>query len=141
MSKNIIGLKGIQKKLNRLQDPETYRQALGQSALIVESSAKQKAPVDKGLLRQSIHTEVDTSKLQATVGTPLSYAPYVEYGTGIHASKGDGRHTPWSYQRPDGQWVTTEGNRPQPFLGPALRENRRKVTDHFNHIVEKELKK
>ena len=54
----------------------------------------------------------------------MEYAPYVELGTGIFAQNGDGRQdVPWRYQDAEGNWHTTSGQRPQPFLQPALRDN------------------
>lgn len=129
MSKNIIGLKQLESKLDKLSDKRTYEKALGQSALIVESDAKRRAPVDTGILRNSIHTKVHTSELKATIGTPIEYAPYVEYGTGIKGQGSSSGSTRGS------------GMAPQPYLGPALRANRTKVQEHFQRVVEKELKK
>jgi HK97 gp10 family phage protein len=62
------------------------------------------------------------------VFTPLEYAPYVEYGTGKFAVNGDGRKdVPWHYQDDKGEWHTTSGQKPQPFMGPALNENREEI--------------
>lgn len=46
----------------------------------IQEKAKQRAPVDFGFLKNSITKEV--SGLNAEVGTPLDYAPYIEFGTG-----------------------------------------------------------
>ena len=74
---------------------------LTKACLLVESEAKNKVPVDTGALRRSINTKIyDT---YGVVGTNLEYAPYVEFGTGLFASNGDGRKTPWSYQSADGE--------------------------------------
>jgi hypothetical protein len=71
------------------------------SCLLVENSAKEKVPVDTGALRRSITSEV--KEKEGVVGTNLLYAPYVEFGTGLFATNGDGRKTPWSYQTADGE--------------------------------------
>lgn len=49
----------------------------------VESGAKRLAPVDTGRLRSSISHEIgrDARGLVGTVGTDVTYAPYVELGT------------------------------------------------------------
>lgn len=133
--KGVKGARDLQKKLTKLSDKKIYYQALGQSAAIVEGAAIREVPVDTGLLRNSINTQVNVEDLTATVGTNLEYAPYVEYGTGILSTKGGGRNTPWSYQKPDGSWVTTSGQRAQPFLGPALRKNKKVVRAKFKEIV------
>ena len=107
--------------------------ALVRSCLLVEETAKEKCPVDTGTLKRSITTDIKGNV--GEVGTNLSYSPFVEFGTGIYNA--EGRKTPWSYQTPDGQWHTTRGNRPQPFLGPALIENQKKIVDIFKEEIKK----
>ena len=46
----------------------------------IEAKAKQLAPVDTGLLRNSLQTRVD-GPTKATVGTNVEYAAYQEFGT------------------------------------------------------------
>jgi HK97 gp10 family phage protein len=53
---------------------------LRKTAFSIEAKAKQLAPVDTGLLRNSIQTTID-SPTKATVGTNVEYAPYQEFGT------------------------------------------------------------
>ena len=53
--------------------------SLYQSAALVEGQAKASAPTDTGLLRQSITKDVKPEN--ATIGTNVEYAPYVEFGT------------------------------------------------------------
>lgn len=102
--------------------------ALGKSCALIERSAKQKAPKDTGELRRSI-----TSRVNGNVGevfTPLEYAPYVEYGTGLFAEEGNGRKdVPWNYQDDEGNWYSTSGQHPQPFMRPAFQENKRKIVE------------
>jgi HK97 gp10 family phage protein len=50
------------------------------TAFAIEAKAKELAPVDTGLLRGSITTEIK-GPLKATVGTNVSYAEYQEFGT------------------------------------------------------------
>ena len=72
------------------------------------------------------------------VGTNVEYAPYVEYGTGVF---NPGRLTPWSYQDASGEWHTTTGQKPQPFLVPALDSNRDKILNIFKEKVKEGLSK
>ena len=51
----------------------------------------------------------------------------VEYGTGLFAETGGRVDVPWSYQDDEGNWHTTSGQKPQPFMRPALDENRAKI--------------
>lgn len=63
--------------------------ALRKACLIVENDAKLTCPVDTGNLRSSITHVVNDNV--GIVGTNVEYAPYVEFGTGLFSSKGDGR--------------------------------------------------
>ena len=92
------------------------------ATLEIETKAKEACPVDKGELRRSIESEVEVSGnvITGVVGTNKEYAPYVEYGTGLFSAKGNGRKTPWSYQDAEGNWHTTTGQAPQPYLAPAV---------------------
>lgn len=75
--------------------------------------------VRTGALRDDItHAveEADNGKTVA-VGNNIFYAPYVELGTGVYAG---GRQTPWSYKGSDGNWHTTSGMPPRPYLRPSI---------------------
>ena len=118
------GLEEVLDSIDSLADLEELQSALGKACAVVEASAKQKAPKDTGALARSI-----TSKIEDTEGiifTPLEYAPYVEYGTGLFAEEG-GRSTPWIYKDDKGEWHKTSGQKPHPFMRPALEENREKI--------------
>lgn len=127
MSKNIRveGLDRILLKLNSFSDISNIEQGLGQACALVERTAKQKAPKDTGELRRSITSRVDG--LTGVVFTPLEYAPYVEYGTGLFAESGGRTDVPWNYQDDEGEWHSTKGQHPHPFMRPALEENRENI--------------
>lgn len=102
------------------------------ACLIMEAVAKQKCPVDMGILRASISNEVEVSStaIVGRIGSNLEYAPYVHNGTGIYAKDGSGRKTPWTYKVRSGKYKgfhITAGQRPQPFLEEAKVETRSKV--------------
>lgn len=121
----VEGLDEVLERLNKLADPNKLEAALAKACALVERSAKQKAPKGNGELRRSITSKVDMSEQQGIVFTPLEYAPYVEYGTGLFAEDGNGRQdVPWHYQDEKGEWHTTSGMKPQPYMRPALDENR-----------------
>lgn len=107
------------------------KQALEEACVLIQNSAVQKCPKQTGALRRSIDFKVEGD--EGCIYTNLEYAPYVELGTGIHASKGGGRKTPWSYKGPNG-WVTTRGNKPQPFMEPALQENKQRIIQSFGGL-------
>lgn len=110
-------------------ETSVLERAVGKACALIERSAKEKAPKDTGALKNSISSEVKINgdDIEGIVFTPLEYAPYVEYGTGLFATDGGGRTTPWSYQDDAGNWHTTRGQKPQPFMRPALDENKDKV--------------
>ena len=125
------------KKVKGQMDDAMF-QALESAALIVETSAKALAPVESGELRDKIDHKVADGFAgpTATIGSPLDYSIYVEYGSGEHAENGAGRKGGWSYQTPDGEWHHTNGMSPQPFLRPAFKRNKDKIRE----IVGKEFK-
>lgn len=116
------GLDGILDKLKKISSNANIEGALGTACALVERSAKQKAPKDNGELRRSITSKVENNK--GIVFTPLEYAPYVEYGTGLFAESGGRMNVPWCYQDDEGNWHTTSGQKPQPYMRPALEENK-----------------
>lgn len=75
------------------------------------------------------------------MGTNVEYAPYVEFGTGIYAAKGDGRKDKWGYEGADGTFHTTVGQRPQPFLNPAMESNKDNIKQDIINAIKEELKK
>lgn len=125
MSNKIEGIDKVLERLDRVLDPQKINGALGRACALVERSAKQNAPKGNGDLRRSI-----TSKVENGVGivyTPLEYAPYVEYGTGLFAEEGGRQDVPWHYKDDEGEWHSTSGQKPQPFMRPALNENREQI--------------
>lgn len=91
--------------------------------------------VDTGNLRNSITSRMLGENVVA-IGTNVEYAPYVELGTGIYATKG-GRKTPWVYKDEKGEWHRTVGMKPRPFLKPAMEDN----VSEYKAIIEKVLSK
>lgn len=102
------------------------------ACLIVEEDAKKNCPVDMGVLRASITSEVTVTvdKITGIIGSNLEYAPYVHNGTGIYAKDGNGRKTPWGYTVKAGKYKGfhwTHGQKPQPFLENAKFKNMRQI--------------
>ena len=122
--------KELDKIIENIIDPEKMEKAMKKACTLVEGEAKKKAPKGTGDLRRSIESKVEVEEKEVTgiVFTPLEYAPYVEYGTGLFAEGGNGRKdVPWNYQDEKGEWHSTRGMHPQPFMRPALSDNREKV--------------
>lgn len=94
---------------------------------IVQSDAKLLVPKDTTDLMGSIVKNVDNSTLIGSVSTNSEYAVYVEFGTGRYAENGNGRKTPWFYEDANGVGHWTAGMRPQPYMRPALNNNKEKL--------------
>ena len=119
------GLEEVLDAIDSIDDVQKLEQALGRACALVERSAKQKAPKGNGDLRRSITSKVENG--EGIIFTPLEYAPYVEYGTGLFAEEGGRKDVPWCYKDDEGEWHSTSGQHPQPFMRPALNENRAEI--------------
>lgn len=98
--------------------------------------AKDNCPVDTGYMKRQLkHKRQDENS--EIVGTAnVDYSVYVELGTGIYAENGNGRKTPWRYQDKNGEWHTTRGQRPQPFIRPAIENH----LNEYKKIIERGMK-
>jgi HK97 gp10 family phage protein len=126
--------------------------AMEAALLFVESEAKESAKVGTGELRDKIDHRVisDGDKVTGQVGSPLKHAVYVEFGTGEFAENGKGKKGGWyisigngvdqidmatvqKYKMPISgekggqQFAFTHGQKPQPFLRPAFRRNKKNI--------------
>lgn len=127
---------------------------------VIQASATQRAPIDIGHLRSSIncwqgHVDDHSARVHVGVRDCVSadgapYPIYIEYGTGIYAEGGNGRKTPWVWVGSDAsvKWRgahRTRGMRPQPFLRPALEENRdvclQIIREHLGDGLSQEARK
>lgn len=125
------GVENIVQKFEEIGDTSKLRGAVQKACALVERTAKQKAPKDTGALRNSIQSRVEESggDIVGVVFSPLEYAPYIEYGTGLFAEEG-GRKTPWLYEDEEtGEKIFTRGQKPQPYMRPALNENRERIIE------------
>lgn len=131
MSNNIDGLEAILAKFDSLADVEKLKKQMGKACALVERSAKQNAPKGTGELRRSITSKVeaDVDEIKGVVFSPLEYAPYIEYGTGLFAEEEGRADVPWCYQDDEGNWHSTSGQPPRPYLRPALNDNRERIKE------------
>lgn len=142
MEVQIEGLDKLLKKLDGLGGsiPQSTQKALLRAGGVFEKAAKEKCPVDTGDLRDSIHTEAKADDQVAT-GTSLKYGPDVEFGTG---PKGDPSvpHTTkkfWRYKDAEGNWHTSHGQPPQPFMRTAFSENKDKAVDAVKESIREDV--
>lgn len=136
--------------------------AVMKAGLLVEGDAKDLcSAVDTGRLRNSIHTVIGGSADDysykdnnendfsgafsstgedthvAIVGTNVEYAAYVECGTG---QRGDASPSPPKYDGASykADW---EGMEAQPFLWPALQQNKDEITKLISKELRREIRK
>ena len=128
MSNSSIQFEGLEEILDSFGDMVSQHRvenALFKACAVVERAAKIKAPKGSGELRRSITSKVEDNK--GIVYTPLEYAPYVEYGTGLFAENGGRQDVPWIYKDEKGNYHATKGMHPHPYMRPALDENRDRI--------------
>lgn len=133
----VVGAEKLLNKLSGLTD-DFVTEFLEEACMMVERDAKILCPVGNGELRNSITSEVDGN--QGKVGTNLEYAPYVHQGTGIYAVNGDGRKDRWKYQDAEGNWHSTIGQQPNPFLEKALTMNKKEINKLLKEKIKEAVK-
>lgn len=154
MGVDIKGLQGLTERLNGMVKIDAMEKAITDAVLFLEGEAKKKAPKS---IQPTISSEAEG--LEGKVFTNLFYAPYVEYGTGTKSEHPDGgrKDVPWVFvigSEPRENTVKkkytlaqakqavaimkdkgidgatyTFGQAAQPFMRPALDENREKVIE------------
>lgn len=105
----------------------------------IKTEQASRAPVDTGNLRGGVESQafVEDGKAVSETGATADYAVYVEYGTGVYASNGQGRQTPWTYfDEQTGKAVRTTGMRAQPFAEPGFQAARPSI----DNLAEKVLR-
>lgn len=107
---------------------EVIRQGVYDIAQEAKRNLARNGNIDTGALYESVRGEVEY-EAHAVRGVVLAdarnedgtaYAEFIEFGTGIYNEHGDGRKTPWRYKNRDGEWITTRGSHPYPFMRPAF---------------------
>lgn len=97
----------------------------------IQTDAQTRVPVDNGILRSSITKQV--KGLEASVGTKLHYAPYVEFGTGGLVDVPNGLEDYASQYKGAG---IKEVNLPaRPYLFNSWRENGDKMIQRLKVLI------
>ena len=150
MAKNRMGARVTPESNRRVQQQfdkvdraatEQLSAVVFETATNIHSDTVRSAPVVTSSLKTSY--QVDTRKIkqqEASVYTENYYSVYVEYGTGIYAEGGGGRQTPWSYINVYGEWVTTQGQRPQPHFRPAIQKHEERFFKAVDNLIKQSLK-
>lgn len=113
-------------------DEKYLQPALLDACSMLQSEAVNRAPVDTGNLHRSIEIQVEGT--EGVVYTNAEYAVYQEVGTGVYSTKGNGRKDSWVYKGSHG-FRRTSGNKPQPFMQPALDACQQKIIDVFQNLI------
>ena len=138
-----ITLQGLDKiigKMEALGGEALVEKGLTKTASAVQEQAKLLVPVDTGDLHDSIKVS-DVKDRHIEVFTNSDHAIFNEYGTG---TKGDPAvpHTTkekWVYMGTDGNFYTSHGMSPRPFMRPAAEFGRENIEFIFEDVYEKEL--
>ena len=98
----------------------------------IAEKAKEKVGVGTGALRadtRSLGVEIAGDEVHGAVGNSLEYAIYHHQGTGIYASDGNGRKTPWVYEDPKtGEKIYTRGSKPNPYLKDTIEQEQSTIS-------------
>lgn len=98
----------------------------------VAGKAKEKVGVGTGALRadtRSLGVKIVGDEVHGAVGNSLEYAIYHHQGTGIYASDGNGRKTPWVYEDPKtGEKIYTRGSKPNPYLKDTIEQEQSTIS-------------
>lgn len=129
MAVKIEGMEEVAEAIQELGNAADIEEALKKVCMLIERAAKQNAPKGNGELRRSIQSKINKTDddIEGIVYTPLLYAPYVEFGTGLFAEEGGRQDVPWRYKDDKGEWHSTRGMKPQPYLRPAFNDNREEI--------------
>lgn len=113
---------------------KAFLEASGQ---YVGDRAKERAPVDRGDLRQSIQHHLAMQSIangEVKIGSNIKYATFQERGTGIYALDG-GRQTPWVYNVPGtNEFRRTRGTKPKQFIEKGGKESEPAIDALAKHI-------
>ena len=115
--------------------PKALTKGLEKACLEIERAAKSNIKHSPtGNLRNSISHQVQADT--GIVFAGADYAPYVECGTGIHATMGSkAKQIPWRYCDAAGNWHTTYGMVARPFLKPARDNNLSAIMKCFEGLI------
>ncbi|WP_373766005.1 hypothetical protein [Jeotgalibaca porci] len=98
----------------------------------IAEKAKEKVGVGTGALRadtRSLGVEIVGDEVHGAVGNSLEHAIYHHQGTGIYASDGNGRKTPWVYEDPKtGEKIYTRGSKPNPYLKDTIEQEQSTIS-------------
>ena len=117
---------------------EKVKDAILKSTLQIEAQAKLLAPAKTGKLRGSIQSRVFNDGLSGEVTATAAHAAFVEFNTRAHIIRP--KRKKWLRFKKGGEWVFRKvvfhpGTTEQPFMRPALEQERPHLLRELNDIV------
>lgn len=131
----IRGLDSLQRKLERLpaQIKQETIERIEDTADAIVLKAVNRAPVDLGVLKQSIDNEPKNGGLNYVVFVSAEYAPYVEFGTGTEVQVPSELNDYARQFKGSGKRLVNLPARP--FFFPAYFEERRKLVEDLKKSI------
>ncbi len=147
-----MSLESLLSKLDTVaRRDEALKKAIGITCKDVQRDAVSNVSVITGDLRKSIKTDVKVKngEIVGKVFTNLSYAPYVEFGTGPvgEANKPD---VPIPLHYKQDKWLVNipgigiryiSGMKPRPYLYPAFLANKDRILKNLASVIKKDLER
>lgn len=155
----VKGLEELQKKKEQMVKDlhgTPMLAAMRNATMLVTRDAKVLAPVDTGRLRASITPDVqleDKTDVVGVVGSNLTYAPYMELGTGIPAGNPKVHWPPasaletWAKRHGTTGFLVARaiglrgGLKPRRFLQKAFEQNQERIVEFIGTAVTKIVRK
>ena len=109
---------------------EQYVDILTETVQNIETEATAMAPVDLGILKSSINGEVEG--MNGIIGTPIRYAPYMEFGTGGLVDVPEGLED--YAMKFKGAGIKQVNIFPRPFLIPAFKKHTAKMIEELKKL-------
>jgi Bacteriophage HK97-gp10, putative tail-component len=135
-----FGDKGIEKAVNKFERHiiKQVKRIVAETAVKAQAQMIALAPtgkIDGGNLKESIEVQYFNRGLSAQIKVNAFYGIWVEYGTGIYSTIGNGKKTPWVYFSEElDQWVFTRGMEASPFFYPGLEVAFKHFKDEMNKL-------
>jgi HK97 gp10 family phage protein len=163
-SAKLDGLDGLTNRFAKLEKvlQDDISDEMSASVLTMQREAKRMAPKNLGKLAQSIQTDI-SAKFSKNMTANVSYAPYIEFGTGGQVSIPPGWESEAAAARGKGgtfkdmllaikDWcirkgidskaaypialsILRKGIRPQPFFVPAYEAERPKLLQRIKNLL------
>jgi hypothetical protein len=145
-------LQGFFENMKGIQNTPEAKQALTDAAMIVEEKVKKKLQEKVydmseswykrtkgaglyGATQATGEVSVTADTIKSTVASKKKYAPWVHFGTGIHAVDGKGRKGPWVFKDEYGKFHKTVGQKPKPYMTEGLQDAKEDVMEVLKDII------